>query len=119
MRSNVPTPHPVAVVNVTIADVAVEVVGQNVSPFAVTVQKYLVPGARFEGVNVVSVRSEAITRAGSETVSTRTSSRNAPGTELHVRVGVVEAFVGAVSAGAVTETHANTARTRLFCESET
>ena len=38
MRSNAPTPHPAAVAKLAIVDVAVATVGQNGSPFAVTLQ---------------------------------------------------------------------------------
>ena len=72
IRSKPATAHPLAVVKLDRADAALETVGQNGSPFAVTVQKYLVAGAR-DGLNVVSVTSLAITRTGGDTVSTRTS----------------------------------------------
>ena len=57
-------------------------------------------------------------RAGGETVSTRTSYRNAPGTERQFRVGAVVVVERSVSTGAASVTHAKTARTRLFWESE-
>ena len=73
VRSKAPTPQPAAVVKDATDDVAFDVVAQNGSPFAVTLQKYFVLGARFDGVNDVSVRSEAMTRTGGLLVSRRTS----------------------------------------------
>src|SRR2546430_15905544 len=98
-------PHPSAVVNVDIPDVAVETEEQNESPFAVTLQKYFVAGAN-DGGNVVRATSEAITRTGGDTLATRTPQRNAPDTAFHDRVGAVETpaalIAGAVRCGAAT-----------------